>query len=185
MDDSMIIQLYWERNETAIRETETAYGKYCFSIADNILHSREDAEESVNDTFLHVWNAIPPTRPGRFKLFLARITRNLSFDRYKSMRRKKRGNSEMEMILEELDGCLSAEDTETAFFAKELENTLKEFIDSLPVREKSIFLRRYFFAESIPVIAKAFSLRENHILTILSRTRKKLKNYLQKEGYYV
>ena len=105
MEDSQIVALYWQRSPDAIKETENKYGAYCFSIADNILHSKEDAEECVNDTWLKTWNAIPPQRPNKLQLFLAKITRNLSFNRYKAKAAEKRGGGEMPIVLDELAGA--------------------------------------------------------------------------------
>ena len=110
MDDNDIIQLYWDRNEQAIRITSDKYGHYCKAIARNILNNEEDAEECVNDTWLHAWNAMPPHRPSLLSTFLGKITRNLSFDLYRKMHRKKRGESQMDAVLDELEECVSGKD---------------------------------------------------------------------------
>ena len=109
MDDSRIIELYWQRNADAIRETDRKYGPYCFAIARNILSSREDSEECVNDTWMAAWNAMPPQKPGRLQMFLAKITRNLSFNRYNAHTAKKRGGGEIALVLDELAECLASE----------------------------------------------------------------------------
>lgn len=106
MDDKQIIELYWQRNEDAIHETSLKYGSYCYSIAHNILSNNEDSEECVNDTWLKAWNSIPPQRPVHLKMFLAKITRNLSFDKYKAGKAAKRGNGEIAVVLDELSECL-------------------------------------------------------------------------------
>ena len=122
MEDSMIIEMYWNRNESAIEETDKKYGSYCFAVANNILNSKEDSDECVNDTWLRAWNAIPPKKPERFRVFLARITRNLSFDKYK-MKNASRRKGEMLYILDELSECIPAGNSiEESFDAAELEN---------------------------------------------------------------
>ena len=184
MDDKAIIELFWQRSDNAIEETDKKYGAYCFAIADNILHSREDSEECVNDTYLNVWNCIPPQRPTRLRCFLARITRNLSFNRYNAKMSKKRGGGEMPLILDELRECIAVKNTtEEEFSAKELRKSLNSFVKALPQRDGNVFIRRYFFSESVAVIADKYALSENNVMVILSRTRKKLKEHLVKEGF--
>ncbi|MBP3922436.1 MAG: sigma-70 family RNA polymerase sigma factor [Ruminiclostridium sp.] len=184
MDDNAIIELFWQRSDNAIEETDKKYGAYCFAIADNILHSREDSEECVNDTYLNVWNCIPPQRPTRLRCFLARITRNLSFNRYNAKMSKKRGGGEMPLILDELRECIAVKNTtEEEFSAKELRKSLNSFVKALPQRDGNVFIRRYFFSESVAVIADKYALSENNVMVILSRTRKKLKEHLVKEGF--
>lgn len=184
MDDNAIIELYWQRRDNAIEETDKKYGAYCFAIADNILHSKEDSEECVNDTYLSVWNCIPPQRPTKFRCFLARITRNLSFNRYNAKTSKKRGGGEMPLILDELSQCIAGKSTtEEEYSAKELKKALNSFVKALPQRDGNVFIRRYFFSESVAVISGRYNLSENNVMVILSRTRKKLKEYLIKEGF--
>ncbi|MCM1188129.1 MAG: RNA polymerase sigma factor [bacterium] len=184
MEDSKIIELYWQKDENAIPETADKYGAYCFTIADNILHSVEDSEECVNDTWLRAWNAIPPQRPGVLRIFLAKITRNLSFDRFNARNAEKRGGGEIALILDELGECLdSGTDTEAAYEAKELRQSVRRFVRALPERDGNVLVRRYFFADSVADIAKRYDLTENNVMVILSRTRKKLKARLLKEGY--
>ena len=184
MEDTQIIELYWQKNENAISESTNKYGAYCFTIADNILHNTEDSEECVNDTWLRAWNAIPPKRPGRLALFLGTITRNLALDRWKEKHTMKRGNGEMMLALDELAECLNGgTDTETAYEAKELQQCIRHFIRSLPERDGNVLVRRYFFVEPVADIAKRYGLTENNVMVILSRTRRKLKAHLLKEGY--
>ena len=185
MEDSRIVALYWQRDPDAIKETENKYGAYCFSIADNILHSKEDAEECVNDTWLRTWDTIPPQRPNKLQMFLAKITRNLSFNRYKARTAEKRGSGEISLVLDELAECVAGDPTvEQAYAAKELLECIRLFVRALPERDGNVFVRRYFFTESVSEIAKKYALTENHIMVILSRTRKKLKTHLKKEGFY-
>ncbi len=184
MEDSQIIELYWQKNGDAISETANKYGAYCFTIADNILHSTEDSEECVNDTWLHAWNTIPPQRPNAFRMFLAKITRNLSFDRFNARNAEKRGSGEITFVLDELSECLASEaDVEAAYEVTELEQRICRFVRALPERDRNVFVRRYFFTEPVASIAERYGLTANNIMVILSRTRKKLKHELMREGY--
>lgn len=184
MEDSQIIELYWKKNTDAISKTADKYGAYCYAIAENILHNHEDSEECVNDTWLHAWNAMPPQKPNVLRLFLAKITRNLSLDRFNVRNAEKRGGGEVTLVLDELVECFNGgADTETAYEAKELRQCIRRFVRSLPEREGNVLVRRYFFAESIADIAQRYGLTENHVTVMLSRTRKKLKAHLLKEGY--
>ena len=182
MDDGRIVELFWRREEAALTETRAKYGAYCFAIAKNILFNPEDAEECVNDALLRAWLAIPPQRPQRLKLFLARIVRNISFDRYKAARAGKRGGGELPLVLDELRDCAGKESAESELERKELASAIEAFVHELPEREKVVLLRRYFYTEPISDIAARLGLSETNTETILSRTRKKLRNYLAKEG---
>jgi RNA polymerase sigma-70 factor (ECF subfamily) len=185
VDDSKIVELYWQRNENAINETNSKYGAYCYTIADNILHNKEDSEECVSDTWLKAWNAIPPTRPLKLQLFLAKITRNLSFNRFNAKSAEKRGSGEISLVLEELAECIASEsDVESEYISKELGKCINAFVRTLPERDCNIFVRRYFFTESISAIASRYGLTDNNVMVILSRTRKKLKTHLIKEGFF-
>ena len=184
MDDEDILTLYRQRQNAALEETAMKYGRLCFSVADHILQNPEDSEECVNDTWLHAWNAIPPQRPMRLKYFLARITRNLALDRWHAMTAEKRGGCGIEPVLEELAECADpAGSVENELIAKELGDAVQRFVRALPEREGNLFLRRYFYTESIREIAARYRLTENHVMVLLSRTRKKLKAYLIKEGF--
>ena len=184
MTDRQIIDLYWQRDTAAIQETSEKYGAYCFAIANNILDSKEDSEECVNDTWLKTWNAIPPQRPAILQMFLAKITRNLSLDRFLARTAQKRGGGEMPLVLDELSECIpSSSDVAGEYERKELGRFIRKYINSLPERDRNIFLRRYFYANSISDIADRYGLSENNVTVILSRTRKKLRLRLQKEGF--
>lgn len=186
MQDSQILDLYWDRNEQAITETQRSYGNYCHSIAFHILYDRDDADECVNDTWLRAWNAIPPQRPGKLALFLGTITRNLSLDRWKGKHAMKRGNGEMMLALDELAECVpDRNSTEDAAEAAELERLLNEFLHTLPERECNVFLRRYWYVEEYRDIAKKYGMNLNTVKTTLFRTRAKLKSFLEKEGIVV
>ena len=184
MDDSQIVELYWQKNADAISESAKKYGSYCFAIAEHILRNAEDSEECVNDTWLRAWNAIPPQRPGLLRPFLAKITRNLAFNRFNARNARKRGGGEIALVLDELEECLGGgADAESAYEAKELRQCVRRFVRSLPEREGNVLTRRYFFAEPVADIAKRYGLSENNVMVILSRTRRKLKAFLLKEGY--
>lgn len=184
MDDEQIIGLFFARKQSAIAAAQDAYGKYCFSVADNILHSPEDAEECVSDTMLRAWQTIPPQHPYHLRLFLAKITRNLAFDRYRRDHTQKRGGGEFEAILDELAECVaSSEDVEADFDRRALFHAMSDFLRSQPVRERQVFLRRYFYAQSVKDIAREFGLSANHTSVLLRRTRARLVNFLTEEGF--
>lgn len=184
MTDEKIIELFFQRNEEAITETHKKYGSYCFKIANSILNNREDSEECLNDTWMKTWNSIPPTRPGYFNLYLAKIIRNLSFNKYKAMHAGKRGHGEIAFILDELEECIAGQsDVEALYLAEELKTTINKFARSLSERDCNVFVRRYFYAESIKEIARRYGLSENNVGIILNRSRNKLKEQLKKEGY--
>ena len=186
MDDEQILDLYFARDEQALAETDRKYGCYCFTLANGILNSEQDAEETVSDTYWKAWNTIPPHRPSVFKLFLAKITRNLAFSRWRQASAEKRGGGEMNLVLEELAECIAAPvGVEEQVNAKELGKTIRAFLDTLPAREQDIFLRRYFFVEESGTIAKRYGMKPATVLRTLSRTRAKLKKYLTREGYAV
>ena len=186
MDDEQILDLYFARDEQALAETDRKYGGYCFTLANGILNSEQDAEETVSDTYWKAWNTIPPHRPSVFKLFLAKITRNLAFSRWRQYSAEKRGGGEMNLVLDELAECIAAPvGVEEQVSAKELGKTIRAFLDTLPVQEQDIFLRRYFFVEESGTIAKRYGMKPATVLRTLSRTRMKLKKYLAREGYAV
>lgn len=183
MEDRQIMELYFSRNERAIEETAKKYEKYCFTVAYNILSNDQDAEECVNDVWLKAWNSIPPNDPDNFRLFLAKITRNIAIDRIKSAQCIKRGGGSVTVAFEELDGFLSDRDDEASYSEEELIKLLNSFLRALSVRDCNVFLRRYFYFESVSDIASKYALTKGNVEKILSRTRKKLKEYLRSEGY--
>lgn len=186
VEDDQIVELFWQRNERAIQKTDEKYGSYCYTIAKQILGNHQDSEECVNDTWLRAWNGIPPQRPSILRQFLAKITRNLAFDRYKAKKTAKRGGGVLEEVWEELEECIHVgSDVEEEILGKELEESIRCFVQTLSNRESDIFVRRYFYVDSTDAIAKRYSLKESNVLMILSRTRKKLRSYLEKEGYLI
>lgn len=186
MDDNKIIALYEQRDESAIKETSDKYGSYCFMVANNILSNEQDCEECVNDTYLRIWNTIPPQRPKSLKLFAAKIVRNLALDRFRSQNRQKRGGGNICMALDEVAEIVAdTVDIDTESAERAFAELLNRFLNTLPKRECNVFVRRYFYFESISEIAGKYMLRESHIRVILSGTRKKLREFLRKEGYTI
>lgn len=184
MNDDAILALYFARDEQALTETDRKYGKYCRSIADSILHNEQDAEEVVSDTYLHTWNAIPPKKPVIFKMFLAKITRNLAFTRYRRDSARKRSGGEIALVLEELDECIAAPgEIDDRYNAQALAQAIQAFLQTLPPREQDVFVRRYFFTETTETIANRFCMKPDTVLHSLARSRKKLKDYLIREGF--
>ena len=186
MEDTKIIQLYWDRDETAISETANKYGNYCTSISRNILENEEDVKECVNDTYLHAWNSMPPHRPNILSIFLGKIARNLSFNKYKHLHTKKRGGSEISAVLDELEECVSGKiDVEQEIEYQELVKIIDDFLHSLSTQKRSIFICRYWYNDSIIDIAKQFHMKENAVSMTLRRTRIKLQQYLTERGYHI
>ena len=186
LEDSKIIDLYWARKEQALAETDAKYGNYCRTIARNILRNFEDTEECVSDTWLHAWNSMPPQRPGILSAFLGRITRNLSFDRCKYQQAAKRGGGALPLALDELGECIpSAQRVEYALEQKELAAAIDRFLRTLPEKDCNLFLRRYWYIDSISVIADRYGMKENTVKSILFRTREKLRKFLGEEGIAV
>ena len=184
MTDEQILTLFSRRDETAIREIQRQYGAYCYAVAHRILDSPEDCEECVNETWFRAWKAIPPQQPKNLKLFLAASTRNLAFDHFRRQESQRRGGGEIDAVLEELSECVAAPGSpEETVLAGDLETEINRFLAALSPRDRDVFLRRYFFTEPVGEIACRCGLRESNILVILSRTRKKLKQHLKKEGY--
>lgn len=183
MQDKGIIALLFRRDEAAISQMQTKYGGYCYQVAFNILSNAEDSEECVADTWMNAWNAIPPQRPNHLRLFLAKVTRNLAFNRYRAGRAQKRGGGTIEVVLSELEQCIPAGgDAADEVELRELQRRITRFVEELPERERNIFLRRYFYTESVQGIAKRYHLTPNNVSVILNRTRTGLKTQLSQEG---
>ena len=184
MEDQAIIDLYWAREEQAITETEKKYGAYCRSIARNILHNQADTEECLNDTWMKTWNSLPPQRPHVFPVYLGTITRNLSLNRIRYASAGKRGANTLELAYEELQESVPANSSvEEVVSARELGRKLDRFLRTLPEKECAIFLRRYWYMDTNAQIAKRYRMTAGGIKASLHRTRKKLKAYLEQEGY--
>lgn len=184
MEDKSIVELYFLRSEQAIAETSAKYGRYCHTIAYNILQNDEEAEESVNDTYLGAWNAMPPHRPSVLSTFLGKITRRVSLDRWRRRHAAKRGSGEMPVALDELSECLpGGEEVEVALDRKELARLLSSFVKRLPDTDRRVFVCRYFYLESVEAVAERFSFSVSKVKSMLFRTRFKLRAILEKEGF--
>lgn len=181
MEDSRILELYWERSEEAITETQTKYGRYCHRIAKNILNSDEDAEECVNDTYVRAWNCMPPERPNKLGTFLGRITRNLALDRYDARRAHKR-NGNMELALDELGECISDGADMPVSDEIVLKNAIDGFLEGLGRTARIVFMRRYWYLCSVSDIARSLGMSESNVKVTLMRTRRKFAEHLAKEG---
>ncbi len=186
MDDEGIIGLYWARSEQAIQESQYKYGAFCMAIARNILAQEEDAEECVNDTWLRAWNAMPPQRPGILSAFFGKITRNLSLDRLRYNRAAKRGGPQTEVALEELEGCLpSPGRPEERLEERETAALISRFLRAQPELDRNLFLRRYWYLDSISALRERFHMSESQVKSRLHRTRLRLKEALLREGVTV
>ena len=186
MEDGKIVDLYWARSETAITETTSKYGKYCYRIAYNILYDREDADESVNDTWLSAWNSMPPHRPSMLSTFLGKITRRVSLNRWRDKHAQKRGGGEIPLALEELEDCIpSRRFVEDEVEAKELGQVIDRFLDTLQEMERNVFIRRYWNLDSVRQIGEHFGFSESKVKTMLWRTREKLAAELEREGTWL
>lgn len=183
MDDGKIIELYFKRSEQAIKESQDKYGRQCGIIAYNILHSKEESEECVNDTWLKAWNSIPPKRPNRLAVFLGRISRNLAIDRYRRFRSQKRGGGEIAVCLDELAECVGYEETFPEGVS--LAEALKSFLISQTPQAKEIFMLRYWYVFGIKEIAERLRLSEAAVKMSLYRTRTALRLHLENEGFEI
>ncbi len=184
MQDEKIIELYFERDERAISETDEKYGPYCRKIAYNLLSDEFDSEECVNDTYMKAWNAIPPTKPSIFSAFLAKITRNLALDRLKCKGAKKRIDH-TPASLDELSECIGGFDFSEELSASELGEIISRFLKTEQKSARIIFIRRYFFEDSIKDIARLLRFSEGNVKTTLHRTRARLAKFLSEEGVFV
>lgn len=182
MDDSRIIELYFARSEEAIKETDRKYGAFCRKIAMNVLRNREDAEECVNDTWHQAWKNIPPQRPDQLKIWLGRVVRNCAINLWNHNHRQKR-YAGMEIMLDELEECVAAEDTvETILEDEELGKVISDWLRTLSPKDRAIFIRRYWNGEEVRKLAAEFGMTANHAAQKMHRLRQSLKAYLVKEG---
>ena len=183
MNDNELIELYFARAENAIAETDSRYGTYCRGLTFGILGSREDSEECVNDTYLKLWNTIPPTRPLRFAAYISSIARSLALNMRRAMSAKKRGGGDTELAFDEISECLPSKETvEDAYDENELVRTLDRFLGGLSPEKRKIFMLRYYHFQSVADIASELRITEEKVRTTLHRTREKLRKYLEKEG---
>ncbi len=184
MDDKSIIELYFARDEAAIEKTAEKYSALCRKLAHNILGNNSDTDECVNDTYIKVWNSIPPAKPESLKAYVASIARNMSFDILRKRNAKKRSDSQGTIALDELAECVSGGDSpETELFRKALSEDIDRFLDTLAQKNCDIFVLRYWYAYSVKEIAEKLRMSETTVSVILLRSRKKLKKYLIERGY--
>ncbi|MBQ3569768.1 MAG: RNA polymerase sigma factor [Methanocorpusculum sp.] len=183
MEDARIIDLYWERAETAIEKTSEKYGSYCYAIAYNILANNEDAAESVNDTYLCAWNSMPPHRPNSLSTFLGKITRRIAIDKWRGLNAVKRGSGETILAYNELSDCIpSHHSVEQEVEAADLAEIIRDFLMRLSQTERRVFICRYWYFDSITDISNQFNFSEGKIKMMLHRTRKRLMKYFVERG---
>ena len=186
MEDRQIVELFWKRDEAAVSETEMKYGWFCYSISDHILHNREDAQECVNDTLLAAWNTIPPQFPELFSAFLGKITRRLSLKKLRTLSASKRGGGRPNLAFEELDECIpSGQSIDDQIEAMELTRIMDDFLTTLKTSERRVFLRRYWYYDSISEIAERYGYSEGKVKMMLMRTRDKLRARLSEEDIWI
>lgn len=186
MDDKKIIKLYFERSQKAIAETARKYGRYCHYIAFNIVGNDSDAEECVNDTYLRVWNAVPPTRPDNLQTFIGRIVRNLALNRYEKMSAQKRGAGQIPLILDELYECIPDKNSDKRIDDDIIiKRTIESFLSDLQADSRKIFIRRYWYMCSVKEIAEEYSISESKVCVSLYRARESLRKKLEEEGISV
>ena len=185
MEDSQIIELFWQRSEDAIAQTAKKYGRLCRKIALNIVGNYEDAQECENDTYVAAWNAIPPTRPNVLSAFLSRIARNIALNRYEYNKAQKR-NNEFDLVLSELEECIAGKSSvEDAYEEGVVAKILDDFLAGLSKEKRVIFVRRYWYSDAVKDIAKRMQISESKVKTVLFRTRKELQEYLEARGVLV
>ncbi len=186
MQDEKIVELYFQRDESAIAYTQEKYDGYLYKIAYNILTSAEDSKESVNDTYLAAWNSIPPHRPGILSTYLGKLTRRISIDIFRKRNRIKRQGSEYALSLTELSECISDKNTpESEYEIKMLGEAINAYLSTISAESRNIFIGRYYFLDSVKDVARYCGISESKVKTSLHRTRKGLGEYLKKEGFIV
>lgn len=185
MDDRKIVELYWQRSESAIDHTQRKYGRYCNKIAYNILKNHHDAEECVNDTYVDAWNSMPPHKPNSLSAFLGKITRRISLDRWRRRNAEKRGGDDMTVAFDELAECIADESEWERASRETLALAISEFLEGLKEDERNIFIRRYWYFDTVEDISRVYGFSESKVKMSLMRTREKLAAHLEKEGIKV
>lgn len=183
MKDEAIVGLYWERDENALSESRNAYGNYCMHIAHNLLHDTMDSEECLNDVLLAAWNSIPPHRPSNLKTYLGKLARETAVDRLRRKCAMKRTSHAENLPLDELEEVIGGCDVEAFIEGEELSHLLNVFLRSLREDDRNIFIRRYWFYDSVRSISERYGFGQSKVLVTLKRTRDKLSGFLKKEGY--
>lgn len=185
MDDQLIINGFWERSEKAINDLSDKYGALCKTTANRILNNEQDSEECVNDALLAAWNTIPPQKPDPLSAYIAKITKNIALNKYHANTAQKRNNY-YDAVLEELEECIASNiSVEDEILAKELKYAINAFLKELKETDRIIFIKRYWFLETIPEIADSTGKSKNYVTVHLHRCREKLKNYLKKKGLVI
>ena len=184
MDDNQIIALFFQRNEDAIRHTDSVYGSRLFRISQNILRCQEDAQECVSDTYLRAWNAIPPTRPNSLFAFLARVCRNLSLTKLDWAMASKR-KAEIVALTQEMEQCIPDRLREAELEGREISRAISRFLQELPAENRVLFVRRYWHCETIRALARRYGMGESQVKMRLKRTRERLARYLEQEGIFL
>lgn len=186
MEDFEIVELYWDRNENAITQTDRKYGKYCRKIAFSIVNDREDTEECVNDTYLQTWNSLPPQRPEKLSTYLGKICRNISINLYEKLTADKRGGNETDACLDEISELIGgSSEVEEQLDLTVLTDLINKFLRSCEKQARTVFVQRYWYMMSVKEIARENRMSDSNVKMTLSRTREKLKLYLEEEGYSI
>ncbi len=185
MNDTEIVELFWQRDETAIAETDKRYRGYLMKIALNVLNDSEDGQEAVNDTYLKAWNAMPPHKPSLLSTFLGKITRQLSIDKLRTKTREKRGGSEYQLSLDELCDCTGGEDPAKDYELKRLAKAISAYLRSISADKRAVFVWRYYFCEPIKDICQRLGESESSVKSRLHRIRQGLKQHLESEGFEI
>lgn len=186
LSDETIIEMYWQREESAIKETDIKYGQFLFRIAHGILHDRLDCEECQNDTYLGIWKAIPPTRPSVFPAFITRIMRRIAINKYKEKTSKKRIPSELTSSIEDYESTLASNDTvDSDLSAEEVGRIINDYVNELPERQRYIFIARFYMAESVESIADDLNIAMATVYRELDKIKQGLKLHLEKNEVYI
>ncbi len=186
MEDFEIVEMYWDRDENAIAQTDRKYGKYCRKIAYSILLDREDTEECVNDTWLQIWNSIPPHRPERLSTYLGKICRNIAINLFEKLSADKRGGTETDACLDEMAEVVGqSSDVEEQLDLSVLTDVINGFLKQCEKQARTVFVQRYWYMLNVKEIAKENGMSESNVKMTLMRTRDKLKEYLIEEGYSI
>lgn len=183
MNDEALVQAFWDRDEDAIRTAKKQYEPYCLYIANNVLHNSLDAEECLNDALLAAWNSIPPQRPGNLKTYLGKLIREIAVDRWRRNRAQKRISPESLVSLDELEELVGSSTVEEAAEEADLAHEISVFLRRLPETQRDLFIRRYWYYDSIDQICKRYGFGKSRVTVSLKRTRDKLAEHLKKEGY--
>lgn len=183
LEDSQIVSLYWDRDETAIDHTEKKYGKYLAKIAYNILADREDSQESVNDTYLAAWDSMPPHRPEVLSTYLGKLTRRISIDLFRKKNSQKRGSGEYILSLQELGDCVGSNTTQQTVDMQLLTDAIEQYLRNLSPEARNVFIGRYYYLDPVKKIAAYCHISESKAKILLYRTRQGLWEHLQKEGF--